>query len=282
MPVRPYSSYIAVAGLIAVTLLLGPGFMPRADAATREFYFDRIGRERGLAQNTVNALVQDTQGFVWVGTQGGLHRYDGQRYVLYRHDPRDPASLPDSYVTSLALEADRALWIGTYSQYVARLDLANGRIRRFMVDDRAGHASHQAMALLPQAGKLWVGTLAGLQRLDPDTGRRDTVVRLDPRRQREIQWQMLIEGRDGHAWYGSPIGLFRIDPRGGVERVGPIEPVRSLQLDHRGRLWVGRTDGLYRLHSDGASLLKAWPAVDAPAEAGGDVRAIVEAPDRHL
>ncbi|MFD0739179.1 EAL domain-containing protein [Lysobacter koreensis] len=282
MPVRPYSSLIAAAGLIATALLLGPGLAPRAEAATREFYFERVGRGQGLAQNTVNALAQDSQGFVWVGTQGGLHRYDGQRYVLYRHDPRDPASLPDSYVTALALEADRALWIGTYSQYVARLDLGNGRIRRYKLDNAGSHASQQAVAVLPLAGQVWVGTLAGLQRLDPDSGERATLVQLDPRRQRELPWQTLIPGRDRDAWYGSPVGLFHIDARGSLRRVGPIEPVRSLRLDHRGQLWVGRTDGLYRLHSNGAALLKAWPAANAPADAGGDIRAIAEAPDRRL
>ena len=68
-----------------------------AHAATRDYYFRRIASDRGLAQNSVTALVQDPQGFIWVGTQGGLHRYDGQRYRLFRHDPGDPASLPDSF-----------------------------------------------------------------------------------------------------------------------------------------------------------------------------------------
>ena len=75
-----------------------------AHAATRDYYFRRIASDRGLAQNSVTALVQDPQGFIWVGTQGGLHRYDGQRYRLFRHDPADPASLPDSFVTALAVE----------------------------------------------------------------------------------------------------------------------------------------------------------------------------------
>ena len=67
-------------------------------AATRDFYFQRLGSAHGLAQNTVTALAQDGDGFAWVGTQGGLHRFEGTRYVLFRHDPRDPASLPDSAV----------------------------------------------------------------------------------------------------------------------------------------------------------------------------------------
>src|SRR3546814_8083558 len=97
--------------------------------------------------------------------QGGLHRYDGQRYVQFRHDPRDPASLPDSYVTALAPEGDHLLWVGSYSQYVSRLDLATGEIHRFEVAASSEHAQRQVAALLPHAGKLWVGPLAGLEQL---------------------------------------------------------------------------------------------------------------------
>jgi diguanylate cyclase (GGDEF)-like protein/PAS domain S-box-containing protein len=270
-----------IACLFGLTVaLLGSGAVHDAAAATREFYFASVGSERGLAQNTVNALAQDPQGFIWVGTQGGLHRYDGQRYVPYRHDPRDPASLPDSYVTALALEGERALWVGSYSQYVARLDLASGRIRRYAATGD-GQAQRQVMALLPRAGKLWVGTVAGLEWLDPETGARDTVLRLDSRLLRSAPAQTLLAGRDGDIWYASAAGLYRIGTRGGVERIGPAQGIRSLAKDHRGQLWVGRADGLHRLHSDGRSLVRAWPT-EAGDDAPPEIRAIIETPDHFL
>lgn len=246
-------------------------------ALTRDFYFERLGSERGLAQNTVNALAQDAQGFVWVGTQGGLHRYDGQRYTSYRHDPRDPASLPDSYVTALAPDGDRALWIGFYSQYVARLDLATGTIRRYTAGEST-QAKRQVMALLSAAGRIWVGTLDGLERLDPVSGTRDRVITLDPQRLRGWPVQALVAGRDGAIWYGCETGLYRVGPRGGVERVRSPVAVRSLLHDHNGQLWVGASDGLYRLASDGYSLLKIWPA----GASGAQVLALTEAPDGYL
>lgn len=116
--------------LCALGLALA-AFPPCADASVREFYFKRLGTEQGLVQNTITALEEDGQGFVWVGTQGGLHRYDGGRFRAYRHDPNDRASLPDSFVTALDVDPGRALWIGTYSQYVVRLDLQTGEFRRY-------------------------------------------------------------------------------------------------------------------------------------------------------
>ncbi|WP_196778721.1 EAL domain-containing protein [Cognatilysobacter tabacisoli] len=263
-----------LAGLLSASAAL---WAPGADAATRDYYFARLGSERGLGQNSVNALAQDPLGFVWVGTQGGLHRYDGQRYQLYRNDPRDPGSLPDSYVTALAMQGDQALWIGTYSQYVARLDLRSGRIERFRaLGDRS--AERQVAALLPAGGRVWVGTLAGLQQLDPATGQVRRVLDLDRTLLRGGPPQQLLAGRDGGVWYASAAGLYRIGARGASERIGPAVAVRSLAYDHRGQLWVGRTDGLWRLHSDGRSLVDA----SAAADARGPVRAIVEAPDRAL
>ncbi|MEG3191750.1 EAL domain-containing protein [Lysobacter sp. D1-1-M9] len=248
-------------------------------AATRDFYFTQLGSDHGLAQNTVTALAQDPQGFVWVGTQGGLHRYDGQRYTLFRHDPRDPTSLPDSYITALAFDRD-ALWIGTYSEYVARLDLGSGTIRRFDTPAGRGRAHGQVRAVLARAGTVWIGTNQGLERLDPASGRRDTVLQLDTRTLRGGPWQKLLADREGRIWYATAAGLFRIEPDGAVLRVGPPIASRTLALDRDGRIWVGRSDGLFRVSPDGSALIRAWSAGDGGGEA--DVRAIAQAPDGRL
>jgi diguanylate cyclase (GGDEF)-like protein/PAS domain S-box-containing protein len=266
--------------LVLLAALLGAA--PATGATVRDFYFQRLGSEHGLVQQTVTALVQDPQGFVWVGTQGGLHRYDGQRFVAWRHDPRDPDGMPDSFVTALAVDGD-ALWIGTYSQYVVRLDLADGSFRRYRPDGPGAAATgadagrQQVRALLPQHGRLWVSTAAGLERLDPETGGRDIVLRLDPAAAASPWHALAIDGEDA-LWYGSGAGLYRIGPRGGIARVGPAEPVRSLARDRQGRLWVGRDDGLHRLSDNGRALVRAWPG-----EGGGaPVQAVAEAGDGHL
>ncbi|MGH8076288.1 MAG: diguanylate cyclase domain-containing protein, partial [Lysobacter sp.] len=260
---------------------LGIGFAPRADAATREFYFAKLGGDRGLSQNSVTALAQDRQGFVWVGTQGGLNRYDGQRFVAYRHDSRDRASLPESYVTALAVEGERALWVGTYSQFVARLDLGTGRIRRFAVGANEDRARGRVMALLPRAGKLWIATMAGLEVLDPATGKRRQVLALDPRQLGGVPWQQLLGDREGNVWHASAAGLYRIDRHYQATLIGPGAETRALWTDPLDQLWVGRKDGLFRVLSD-RSLHKVWPAADADERDEAEIRAITQAPDGQL
>ena len=236
-------------GLLALALL-GPAHRS-AQAATREFYFQSLGSDRGLVQNSVTALVQDRQGFVWVGTQGGLHRYDGQRFVPYRHEPQNPASLPESFVTALALDGERGLWIGTQSRYVARLDLGNGTVRRYLSGSAPEGPSQRVTALVPLHGRLWVGTSAGLEWLDPSSGRRQPVLRLPPSVDRDIAPQELVADAHGTLWYATLAGLYRVGADAQASRVGPAEAVTGLSFDRQGQLWIGRSDGLYRLHSNG-------------------------------
>ncbi|GAB1597086.1 EAL domain-containing protein [Lysobacter claricitrinus] len=264
----------AVLAPLLLAALLGVPPLPAA-AATRDFYFEQIGTERGLTQSSVGAIVQDRLGFVWVGTQGGLHRYDGERYRVYRHDPRDPASLPDSFVTALALDESPALWVGTFSQYVARLDLRTGAIRRYLdaVPDR--RADRQVLALHADADALWIGTVSGLDRLDPKTGMRRRVLDLPTRPTTGVPNEQLLRDRAGRLWFATGAGLFRID---GVTatRVGADEPAYTLQEGRDGRLWVGGEHGLDRVTVDGR--VHVWPRDDEPSQ----IRALVQTPDGHL
>ncbi|HEX2594838.1 MAG TPA: diguanylate cyclase, partial [Luteimonas sp.] len=250
-----------------------------AVAAVRDYYFERVGGAHGLAQNTVTALAQDLDGFVWVGTQGGLHRFDGQQYTLYRQDPRDPGSLPDSFITALAPDAGHDLWIGTYSQYVARLDLRSGRIRRYAIPDHGrDSADRQVFALLPEAGVTWVATARGLERLDPRTGARRRVFALPPATPMG-QAQALLRDPKGSLWYASAAGLYRFDRDGAPPvAVTPAMPLHVLLSDRSGRLWAGGSGGLY-LVSGRRALVQAWPR---SGETGGDVRGLAQAPDGHL
>ncbi len=269
--------------LAGVLLALAALLAAPLHASVRDYYFTPLGSDRGLAQNTVRSLVQDPQGFVWVGTYGGLHRYDGRRFQLFQHDPRDPASLPDSYITALAVSDERNLWIGTYSEYVARLDLSSGEIQRFDGDaGRQSRAQRQVRALLPRSGQLWIATGTGLERLEPSTGTRTPILMFDSAQLAGSPLQSLVGDRSGNVWYGNGLGLFKVAPGGDVVRVGEAGPTLSLALDHQGRVLVGRQDGLYVLGDSGDTLRRAWPLQAPPPNEGLQVRAIVETPDRHL
>ena len=62
-------------------------------AQAPSLYFSRITTQNGLSHNKVNCILQDQRGFMWMGTDDGLNRYDGRRFVVFRHEPGNKASI---------------------------------------------------------------------------------------------------------------------------------------------------------------------------------------------
>src|SRR5437868_155270 len=92
--------------LAVLTLALAP---PQAQAGSARF--TRISVEQGLSQNSVQAILQDHSGFLWVGTEEGLDRYDGHSFVVFKHDPKEPQSLLDDVISVLHEDRQQRLWV---------------------------------------------------------------------------------------------------------------------------------------------------------------------------
>src|SRR5579862_927308 len=75
--------------------------------------FESFGLDAGLSELAVNAIGQDSSGFLWVGTEDGLDRYDGYRFVHFTHDGAVPGSVPDNFIADLCIDAAGSLWIAT-------------------------------------------------------------------------------------------------------------------------------------------------------------------------
>src|SRR5690349_14086837 len=84
--------------------------------------FEHITIKQGLVQSTINALLQDQHGFIWIGTQDGLCRYDGYNFLTFKRDLHNTNSLSNNYITSLAEDKQGYLWIGTSEGGLNRLD----------------------------------------------------------------------------------------------------------------------------------------------------------------
>ncbi|HEX8530997.1 MAG TPA: two-component regulator propeller domain-containing protein, partial [Cytophagales bacterium] len=103
-------------------LAAGPFLALRAQPAA--YVYLHLGQEDGLASNHVLAVLQDRQGFVWLGTGNGLQRYDGRQFVHYRHQPGNLHSLPADIVESLLEDCAGTLWVA-----------AGGHVSRFSPQD---------------------------------------------------------------------------------------------------------------------------------------------------
>lgn len=85
----------------------------QAQSVEEHYYFKNLSIRNGLSQNTVNAILQDRKGFMWLGTKDGLNRYDGLSFRKFKHDAANPRSIGNSFITSLYEDFNDNIWVGT-------------------------------------------------------------------------------------------------------------------------------------------------------------------------
>ena len=218
--------------------------------------------ENGLPQNSVQAVIQSRDGYLWLGTQAGLVRFDGVRFTVF-----DRASVPEfrrENVRALAEDKAGTLWIATDA---GLLSYRNGRFG--WLGTQNGLPSDQVRSLLvDKDGILWIGTTNGVCRLKdgrllqpailPGTG--------------DFSAVRIYQSRDGSIWFSSAVGLYQyIDgrlERFGVQQGLPDDGVYDVYEDRRGVMWVGTSRGLARI--------EGRRAVRVPIPADDSVHAIWE------
>ncbi|MCJ8274398.1 MAG: hypothetical protein MJK04_33995, partial [Psychrosphaera sp.] len=108
--------------------------MARADIFDHgQPYFVHVGDSKSISEGVITALINDHSGFLWIGTQHGLVRYDGYYFKQYSNQPQDTNSLAGNYVVSLFAQ-DNKLWIGTAKSGLSVLDLTRDTFTNFYHD----------------------------------------------------------------------------------------------------------------------------------------------------
>jgi len=195
--------------------------------------FERIGIEDGLSHSAVWHILQDSEGYMWFGTQDGLNRYDGYGFTVYRHDPEDAQSLRDDYISSMYEDRSGVLWIGTQQGWLEEYDREQDRFTPYDIGSWIT-AVHE-----DRAGALWIGAREGLYRFDREAGRATLVTS-------ERGWvEVVYENRAGQLWFGTEDGWFStLDRSSGEIADYPISaPPTSILEDQMGTLWVGTYGG---------------------------------------
>jgi hypothetical protein len=131
--------------------------------------FDTFTMEDGMSHNHVNALAQDSLGFLWVATPDGLTRFDGYTFVQYRHDYSDSLSLPANFVGALHVDRSGNLWAGTFSGICRYDPVANGFVRYSINSEFVrGSGDYTATAIWQDNDSvLWIATDRGILQLLP-------------------------------------------------------------------------------------------------------------------
>ncbi len=181
--------------------------------------FRRYGTANGLPSSTVYAVAQAPDGSMWFGTKGGVARYDGVSFKVYRHMADDPRSLRDNGIASLVFDRQGRLWAAGLEAGLNRFDPATQAFEQWQHDpgnpDSISSDKIWGMAVGPD-GALWIGTQHGLDRMRPDGSGFDHIAAPAPSN----------------------------DPNG-------FGAVSSLYLDPKGRFWIGTDEGVYVRQTDG-------------------------------
>jgi ligand-binding sensor domain-containing protein/signal transduction histidine kinase len=227
--------------------------------------FEHLSLEQGLSQSVVNSILQDRTGFLWIGTQDGLNRYDGYNFTIYKPDSTDPASLSDRWITALAEDDEGYLWVGTRLGGLNRYNPVTGDFTRYPYSDEIsedGISGSQITALYADKNGIWIGTENGLNLLNPTT---NTVTNYRSSESTTTLSSSLISAifKDSHGtlWVGTTnAGVNIFDEKNNTFRAYRHDEdddsslsnnrVRSIAEDKNGQIWIGTGKGLNRFDSE--------------------------------
>ena len=98
--------------IILISFLVAICSIP-AYSINNGYFFKRLGIEDGLSQSTINSIIQDNEGYMWIGTANGLNKYDGYSFTIFTNNPYDSTSISDNSITALYKDKEAHIWIGT-------------------------------------------------------------------------------------------------------------------------------------------------------------------------
>jgi diguanylate cyclase (GGDEF)-like protein len=227
-------------------------FSSFANAGLDNIRFQRLALDQGLSQETVTAIFQDSQGYMWFGTQEGLNRYDGYQFSVYSHDDRIKQSLSNDWIMSIAETSDHKLWIGTSNGGISIFDKNTSSFQHFKhhaSNPKSVSSNRIQIVYVDSENTIWIGTENGLDKFNPETSNFDRI-NLDKIATETISVLTVIEDLNGHLWIGTDDnGIIRFDRNTGeysgltTETAGGYSlssnKVLSLLFEDQNKLWVG-------------------------------------------
>ncbi len=262
-----------IAALFTVALLAvsGPALALDPSLQPSQYVVDNWQIQEGLPQSSAAALARTPDGYLWIGTQEGLARFDGVRFTVF--DGSNQAAVANKHISALFVDRSGRLWIGTRSGIAL---YEHGQITSFK--GVAGLDLGYVHAIVEgKSGRIWIGTENGLFEIDgsralplgTSSGLKDARI------------QALLEDRNGILWVGTVSGLQRFDGKRfdtvQLGSAGADISVTAMHEDADGTLWLGTgTGALYRRGGD------HFDVVAEPGRLGSVVRALLRDRDGNL
>ncbi len=152
--------YLITIFLLAIHFTLFP--------QSQYFSFEHFTIAEGLSNNSINAILQTRDGFIWIATKDGLNRFDGQNFMVFKHDPNSINTIPENYIMSLFESGDGTFWIGTWGGGLCKYDPIHESFIK--IETNLPNDNYVQCIDEDKSGSLWFGTLTGgLFKYNPHT-----------------------------------------------------------------------------------------------------------------
>ncbi|MBM6859236.1 histidine kinase, partial [Clostridium saudiense] len=238
--------------------------------AKEHMNFKNITIEEGLTQGTVEALFQDSKGYIWIGTNDGLQRYNGYKFKIYRVEEDNKNSLVNNYILDIKEDASGNIWVAT-ANGLSKIHNDGYTITNYLDSKEEGNLSHANVAsiLITSDDKVLIGTADGLNIYDENTDSFKRIFEGDKLTEQYIN--SLAEDSEKNIWVATENGISKINLDTGYSKNFTYDSnndntisennVYKVYYDSDGFIWAGtynsgackiniKTDEITRYYSE--------------------------------
>jgi len=138
----------------------------------KEINFRKIDMNSGLSFNSVMCIMEDSEGYLWIGTREGLNRYDGYEFEIFKHNPYDSTSLSNSHINHIFEDSNHTIWIGTSNGLNKYHPKTNGFSKYLAPRDSSSLSNNYVKTIIENNDKkIWIGTSNGISIYSPETNK---------------------------------------------------------------------------------------------------------------
>ncbi len=228
------------------------------------FQFDKITIDDGLSNNSINSILQTSDGYLWIATKDGLNRYDGKSFKVFKSVTNDNNSLPENYVMSLLESKNGNLWVGTWGGGICKFDPNFETFTRF--DNRENKDDDYIQCLMEDDNNnIWFGTTDnGINCLSPNSKKIKVYNKTNSLPSNNIIW--ITSDSSKNLWIGTfNEGVIKFNPqtKKSIQYTkentkGLIEDnsILSYYNDSKKYLWIGTFTGITKLDFNSLTFTK--------------------------
>jgi len=250
-------------------------------AQTEQYKFRHLTTDDGLPSNKTWVVIKDSRGFMWIGTRGGLCRYDGYDVKVFQYDSRDTTSLSDNSIigTAKLIVEDHYgnLWIGTQQKGLNKFDPFTEDFTRYRyIHGEVNSLSndHIRWLYLDDKDILWIGTWDGLNKYQSESN--DFKI-YKPYPEDSLSFNNYVtsiyEKQPGKLWVGTYKGLYEFDKENGQFEAVSFIPdskdtsyklhIKTIFEDIDGTILFGTQKGFLTYEEDKRILIPSYPFFNA-------------------